>query len=326
MMNSDSSVNMMVESSNLMIISRNQQTDHFSSSARGSSSKFRGVLWLKSGKWGARISFNYKPYWLGTYEMEEDAAMAYDRAAIKLQRSDAPLNFPMTIYTVQETKFQSQFSNEQVLEMIKDKTYLSKFTYYLASQSFVNEYEVSNLANQRGISYQLLFRKELTQTDVTHFKGLHIPKEYAVEYFPPLAGTTNSRGDDENGCKFIELTFYDKHCRPWSFRYSYWKSTQTFVFTKGWRHFLKMNTLNTKDVIFFYRCEYEEEFHRRVFYMIDVHRNGMEMQAVGRSTTEQEIDEVEVDHRMEEEDTDKGIVKLFGVQIGKTRPNHRSFF
>lgn len=318
-MNSDSNVSMIVENSDLQIISTNQQAEHFSCPARMSSSKFRGVLWLKSGRWGARISFNYKPYWLGTYEMEEEAAMAYDRAAIKLQRSDSPLNFPMAIYTVQETKFQSRYTNQEILDMIKDKTYLSKFTHYLKSQSLVQGCEESNLANQRGISYEMLFRKELTQTDVAHIKGLHIPKEYAMEYFPPLVGA-NSRGD-ENVSKSIELTFYDKNYCPWTFRYSYWKSTQTFVFTKGWRHFLKMNDLNPKDIVFFYRCKYKDEVHGKWFYMIDVYHNSVENYAACWNTKkEMDIieninDEGDVEDSEEEDSNNK--VKLFGVQIGK---------
>ncbi|KAF2282719.1 hypothetical protein GH714_043535 [Hevea brasiliensis] len=128
----------------------------------------------------------------------------------------------------------------------------------------------------------MLFRKELTQTDVVRMKGFHIPKDYAMEYFPPLAGV-NSSGGYENGNKSIELTFFDRHCHPWTFRYSYWKSTRTFVFTKGWRHFLKMNNLKPKDSVFFYRCEHQRENQGRLFYMIDAQRSSMESNVVIRN-------------------------------------------
>ncbi|OAY60102.1 AP2/ERF and B3 domain-containing transcription factor At1g50680 [Manihot esculenta] len=314
-----------MQSSNLNIMNRNQQsTKHCSSSARGSSSKLKGVISLKSGKWGARIAFKYKAHWLGTYDLEEEAAMAYDRAAIKLQRSDAPLNFPMTIYSVQETKFQSRYSNESILDMIKSKTYMSKFTSYLADQSLMREHAARNQANQQhGISYQMLFRKELTQTDVTHIKGFHIPKEYAMQYFPPLAGVSSAGGGDENGSKSIELTFFDRHCRPWTFRYSYWKSTQTFVFTKGWKHFLRMNNLKPKDCVFFYRCEYQRETQKRVFYMIDAQCSSVETDAVTgnldkeRNAKKRSNNEVDAED-IEEQETDDGV-KLFGVQISKKK-------
>ncbi|WCJ25818.1 AP2/B3 transcription factor family protein [Euphorbia peplus] len=294
------------------------------SSGSVSSSKFRGVIWLRSGKWGSRIAFKYKAYWLGTYDMEEEAAMAYDRAAIKLQRSDAPLNFPMEVYTVQETKFQGQYSNEEILDMIKDKSYITKFTTFLSNQSVVREFNITNpLTHPGGITYQLLFRKELTQTDVTHIKGFHIPKEYAMQHFPPLVGV-NSETSEEGGKKAVELIFYDKHCRPWTFRYSYWKSTQTYVFTKGWRHFLRMNSLKPKDSVFFYRCKHQRENQEKIYYMIDVQRAGMESYGLCWNM-DMENDfwknvskGVEVEEPEDEEETGNEV-RLFGVPIGKGR-------
>ncbi|XP_065857405.1 AP2/ERF and B3 domain-containing transcription factor At1g50680-like [Euphorbia lathyris] len=309
----DLRLNMSVDSSNLNISD---------SDGSGSSSKFRGVIWLRSGKWGARIAYKYKAYWLGTYDMEEEAAMAYDRAAIKLQRSHTPLNFHMAIYTVQETKFQGQYSNEEILEMIKDKTYITKFTSFLSNQSSVRELNTSNPSHRcGGISYQLLFRKELTQTDVTHIKGFHIPKEYAMQHFPPLAGV-NSETTEGGEKKSLELIFYDKHCRPWTFRYSYWKSTQTFVFTKGWRHFLRMNSLKPKDSVFFYICKHQRDNQGKKYYMIDVQHAGTESYSL-HWNIDMENDfwkninkGLEVEEMEEEEETDNEV-RLFGVQIGR---------
>ncbi|XP_050230046.1 AP2/ERF and B3 domain-containing transcription factor At1g50680-like [Mercurialis annua] len=287
-----------------------------------SPSKFRGVIWLRSGKWGARIAYKYKAYWLGTYDIEQEAAMAYDRAAIKLQRSDTPLNFPMSNYSVEETKFLGRHSNEAVLAMIKDKSYRSKYANFVSNQALLRHLESSNnFAFQQpgvGVTYQMLFRKELTQTDVTHIKGFHIPKDHAIDYFPPLA---NSR--DGNNNSSIELTFFDKHYRPWTFRYSYWKSTQTFVFTKGWRHFLKMNGLNTRDSVVFYKCE----MSGNMFYMIDMQRNCIENCGVRLSVAEQELGKRKRSEEVEEEiaaaDRTSNGVMLFGVEISNGGPNHK---
>ena len=59
------------------------------------SSKYKGVTWDASvNKWVAQKRFNKKTIKLGRYKSEEDAAIAYDKIAIKLHGEFAYLNFP----------------------------------------------------------------------------------------------------------------------------------------------------------------------------------------------------------------------------------------
>jgi len=44
--------------------------------------------------WEARISFNTKKIYLGSYKTKEEAARAYDKKAIELFGEFAQLNFP----------------------------------------------------------------------------------------------------------------------------------------------------------------------------------------------------------------------------------------
>jgi hypothetical protein len=61
---------------------------------KNSASPYKGVNWVeRAGKWKARIHHG-KPIYLGYFKDPVEAAMAYDRAAIKLHGEFANLNFP----------------------------------------------------------------------------------------------------------------------------------------------------------------------------------------------------------------------------------------
>jgi len=74
-------------------IATNSQNQHNQLPRKGCSSKYKGVYWdKKCKKWYGRIAFNRKRFSLGCFENEEEAAKAYNKAAIELFGEFALLN------------------------------------------------------------------------------------------------------------------------------------------------------------------------------------------------------------------------------------------
>ncbi|MBN2133457.1 MAG: HNH endonuclease, partial [Sedimentisphaerales bacterium] len=72
-----------------------QQNIHNARKHRDGRSRYKGVIYRKDmKKWGARIYYEGKQIWLGSYDDEVDAARAYDRGAAQYFGQYACLNFP----------------------------------------------------------------------------------------------------------------------------------------------------------------------------------------------------------------------------------------
>ncbi|XP_026429087.1 AP2/ERF and B3 domain-containing transcription factor At1g50680-like [Papaver somniferum] len=284
-----------------------------------SSSRFKGVFSLNKGKWGAQIYVRKYRYWLGTFESESDAAMAYDSATVYFRRSeDSPRNYPPQ--TSLEPDFQNLFQKEELLSMLRDGIYQTKFNEFVNSRS-LNQPDGLSLslsttasANDAAVSYQKLFQKELTPSDVSKLNRLVINRRFAEKYFPEVSKEEKHPGVIED----IQLSFFDREMKRWTFRYCYWRSSQSYVFTRGWNRFVKDKKLEAKDMVTFYKCQKEQN----AYYMIDVAQNGAESNggtyAAGSSVNfgdQITVKESTVTGPPQPEGEVKKAVRLFGVNI-----------
>lgn len=81
---------------NLRIATRNINAWNTKKLYSNNTSGFRGLSkHLRPSGWQARIRINGKTKSLGYYKNPEDAAFAYDQAALKYRGSNAILNFPL---------------------------------------------------------------------------------------------------------------------------------------------------------------------------------------------------------------------------------------
>ena len=76
---------------NLRACTRNESNQN--RKGGGKASPYKGVHRSSVNRWGAVIRANGRNTWLGTFVNEEDAARAYDRAALEAYGEFAYLNF-----------------------------------------------------------------------------------------------------------------------------------------------------------------------------------------------------------------------------------------
>jgi hypothetical protein len=67
--------------------------NNWNSKKKGGSNKYKGISLIKeTGMWDVRINANNRRYYLGHYRTEEEAALAYNKAAYELHGEFARVN------------------------------------------------------------------------------------------------------------------------------------------------------------------------------------------------------------------------------------------
>eukprot|EP01018_Ginkgo_biloba_P009303 Gb_33917 [translate_table: standard] len=235
--------------------------------SQGTSQQYKGVVCQSKGKWGAQIYTKQRRIWLGTFDTAEAAAMAYDRASVKLRGiKDALTNFVPPKISEEELRFMDSYTSEEIVEMIRDHCLEDKLrlkndcwdTLKGSKHELVIKYGSQISA---PIPVQHMFQKVLTPSDVGSLNRIVIPKHQAERYFP------KNCKDEKRG---ITMKFLDMGGNRWDFKYAYWQSSQSYVLSTGWIKFVKDKRLQAGDVVSFARDNGWEPLERSMGTLIEL--------------------------------------------------------
>ncbi|KAM7263136.1 hypothetical protein ACFE04_000819 [Oxalis oulophora] len=260
----------------------------------------KGIVPQSNGNWGAQIYANNERTWLGTFKTDREAAIAYYRAALKLRNVESSVtSIPWANHFIKERDFQSCHSTKAVLDMIRDGSYETKYVQFVLYYSR-GMGTTASPDTPMGMRFRVLFQKDLTPSDVGKLNRIVIPKKHAVKCLPKITEEVNGIFGATND---LELEFYDRSMKSWKFRYCYWNSSQTFVFTKGWSRFVKEKRLRENDTVLFYLCQSREGPSSRAFYLIDAKvaessDNQGEILSVASGGQAVSIEEIDLDLRL----------------------------
>ncbi|KAF8030930.1 hypothetical protein BT93_D0197 [Corymbia citriodora subsp. variegata] len=263
------------------------------------SSKYKGVVPQPNGRWGVQIYEKHQRVWIGTFNAEDEAAMAYDVAVKRFRGQDAVTNFKQRSDTEDcglEAFFLNSHSKDEIVDMLR------KHAYYEELERYKRRYFHANGDGKRvsmmealgdpsrlgraAMACHILFQKEVTPSDVGKLNRFVIPKQHAEKHFPlrNLTSPTTSKG--------ALLNFIDSGGKVWRFRYSYWNSSHSYVLTRGWTRFVKEKSLRAGDIVSFYQSAGPEK---------QLHINCMRRSRLSRARPVHPVQ----------------IVRLFGVDIFK---------
>jgi hypothetical protein len=139
------------------------QRENSSKDKKGGTSEFTGVHWDKNkNKWGARIRFKKSCINLGVYDLELDAAKAYQKALGELNAGlDLDILYPKMVKSSQYAGV--CFSkNKWIAQIIFNNTHIF-LGYFNLEIDAANAYQKARLEADQGFDLNVLYPKKVYQ-------------------------------------------------------------------------------------------------------------------------------------------------------------------
>ncbi|KAK1390831.1 TF-B3 domain-containing protein [Heracleum sosnowskyi] len=204
----------------------------------------KGVVALLSGNWAAHVYVNHNWVCIGIFKTEEEAEMAYESTIIKL--------------------FNKKFDN------IAQEPNIQKQVFIDGTLSCRNV-NIPQAQRQQKCTRTLLFEKVLTPSDVGQLYRIVVPKIY-TSCFSCVSDGNESSSDMRPFNN--EVAFYDQSMTLWKFRYCIWKGSNSYVFSRGWKNFVREKDLRSKDKVIFFKCQHVDAASVvHTYFAIDVEYN-----------------------------------------------------